>query len=67
MVPSYIRRAKSIEALLPWLYLKEISTGDFPEALEVLLGKGTRGLLSGAISRLKSVSAILPAISANLK
>ncbi|RMF95270.1 MAG: hypothetical protein D6734_05875 [Candidatus Schekmanbacteria bacterium] len=55
IVPPYIRRTKSIEALLRWLYLKGISTGDFPEALEALFGKAARGLSSGTISRLKSV------------
>ena len=39
IVPPYLRRTKSIESLLPWLYLKGISTGDFPEALEARLGK----------------------------
>lgn len=55
IVPPYLRRTKSIESLLPWLYLKGISSGDFPEALEALLGKGARGLSPGTISRLKSV------------
>jgi len=55
IVPPYLRRTKSIESLLPWLYLKGISTGDFPEALEALLGKGARGLSPGTISRLKAV------------
>ena len=31
ILPPYLRRAKSIEELLPWLYLKDISTGDFTE------------------------------------
>ena len=38
ILPPYLRRAKSIEELLPWLYLKGISTGDFTEALAALLG-----------------------------
>ncbi|WP_223426881.1 transposase, partial [Tateyamaria pelophila] len=33
LVPPYLRKAKSVEELLPWLYLKGISTGDFSEAL----------------------------------
>ncbi len=37
-LPPYLRRPRSIEALLPWLYLKGISTGDFPEVLAALLG-----------------------------
>ena len=36
LLPPYLRRSKSLEALLPWLYLKGISTGDFSEALEAL-------------------------------
>ena len=38
ILPPYLRRAKSIEELLPWLYLKGISSGDFSEALAALLG-----------------------------
>ena len=38
ILPPYLRRAKSIEELLPWLYLKGISTGDFSDALTALLG-----------------------------
>jgi transposase-like protein len=49
----YLRRTKTIEELLPWLYLKGISTGDFQEALTVLLGKDAPGLLASTISRLK--------------
>ena len=37
-LPRYLRRTKSLEDLLPWLYLKGISTGDFSEALAALLG-----------------------------
>ena len=39
ILPRYLRRAKSLEDLLPWLYLKGISTGDFGEALAALLGE----------------------------
>ena len=53
ILPPYLRRSKSIESLLPWLYLKGISTGDFPEALESLLGRGAKGLSQSTISRLK--------------
>ena len=55
ILPPYLRRSKSIEALLPWLYLKGISTGDFPEALSSLLGERARGLSAGTISRLKGI------------
>jgi putative transposase len=50
----YLRKAKSIEELLPWLYLKGISTGDFQEALAALLGPNAAGLSSTTISRLKA-------------
>lgn len=53
ILPPYLRRAKSIEELLPWLYLKGISTGDFQEALASLLGDNAPGLSSSTISRLK--------------
>jgi transposase-like protein len=49
----YMRRSKSIETLLPILYLKGISTGDFSEALAALLGKDAPGLSPTAIIRLK--------------
>ena len=54
LIPPYLKRSKSIEDLLPLLYLKGISTGDFNEALEALLGKGAAGLSAGTISRLKA-------------
>jgi transposase-like protein len=53
IVPPYMRRSKSIETLLPILYLKGISTGDFSEALAALLGKDAAGLSASAIGRLK--------------
>ena len=53
IVPPYIRRSKSIETLLPLLYLKGISTGDFSEALAALLGKNAPGLSATAVARLK--------------
>ena len=53
LLPPYIKRTKSVETVLPWLYLKGISTGDFSEALEALLGKDAKGLSAGTISRLK--------------
>jgi len=54
LLPPYLRRTKSIEELLPWLYLKGISTGDFGEALAALLGPDAGGLTSSTISRLKA-------------
>lgn len=55
ILPPYLRRTKSIETLLPWLYLKGISTGDFTETLTALLGKDAPGLSAATISRLKMV------------
>jgi len=54
ILPRYLRRTKSIEELIPWLYLKGISTGDFTEALAALLGKDAPGLSASTISRLKA-------------
>jgi len=55
IIPPYLRRTKSIETLLPWLYLKGISTGDFTDALAALLGKDAPGLSAATISRLKTI------------
>ncbi len=55
ILPPYLRRTKTIEELLPWLYLKGISTGGFSEALAALLGRDAPGLCAGTISRLKAV------------
>ena len=54
LLPPYLRRTQSIEDLLPWLYLKGLSTGDFSDALASILGKGAGGLSPSTISRLKS-------------
>ncbi len=53
ILPPYLRRSKSIDELLPWLYLKGISTGDFSEALQSLLGPDCPGLSANVIVRLK--------------
>jgi putative transposase len=53
ILPPYMRRSQSIETLLPMLYLKGISTGDFSEAVAALLGKDAAGLSPAAIARLK--------------
>jgi transposase-like protein len=53
ILPPYMRRSRSIETLLPILYLKGISTGDFSEALAALLGQDAPGLSATAIVRLK--------------
>ena len=55
ILPPYLRKTKSIEELIPWLYLKGISTGDFSEALAAILGPQARGLSAATITRLKSV------------
>lgn len=53
LVPPYVRRAKRMDAALPWLYLKGISTGQMREALEVLVGPEAKGLSASVVSRLK--------------
>ncbi len=55
ILPPYLRRSRSVEELLPWLYLKGISTGDFSQALAALLGPDAPGLAASTISRLKAV------------
>lgn len=54
ILPRYLRKAKSVEELLPWLYLKGVSTGDFSEALAALLGPNAKGLSAKTITRLKA-------------
>lgn len=53
LVPPYVRKTRSLEAALPWLYLKGISTGEMGEALKVLVGTDAQGLSASVISRLK--------------
>jgi len=53
LVPPYVRRAKTLDAALPWLYLKGISTGQMAEALAVLVGPKAKGLSAAVVSRLK--------------
>ena len=55
ILPPYTRRSRSLEVLIPVLYLKGISTGDFEEALAALLSKDAPGLSASTISRLKEV------------
>ena len=54
LLPPYLKRTKSIEELLPWLYLKGVSTGNFQEAMQSMLGESAPGLSSNTICRLKS-------------
>lgn len=53
ILPPYLRRSKSIDELIPWLYLKGISTGDFGDALQTLLGEDAKGLSPNVVVRLK--------------
>lgn len=55
LLPPYLRKTKSMEELIPYLYLKGVSTGDFQEALSALLGPDCPGLSATTITRLKSV------------
>ena len=55
ILPPYLRRSKSMEDLIPWLYLRGISTGDFSEALKAILGEGVEGLSATTVTRLKRV------------
>ena len=55
ILPRYLRRSKSVAELLPWLYLKGISSGGFGEALSALLGPDAPGLSASTIARLKTL------------
>jgi putative transposase len=55
VLPPYLRRTRSLEELIPWLYLKGISTGDFSEALQAILGPDAPNLWATTITRLKAV------------
>lgn len=52
ILPPYLRKTKAIEELIPWLYLKGVSTGDFGEALQALVGPQAAGLSATTITRL---------------
>ena len=53
LVPPYVRRAKNVDAVLPWLYLHGVSTGNMREALAALLGPEAGGLSASVVARLK--------------
>src|SRR5579871_1761564 len=53
ILPPYLRKSKSLEELIPWLYLKGISTGDFSEALQALIGPDAAGFSPNVVVRLK--------------
>jgi transposase-like protein len=55
ILPPYLRKTRSMEQLIPWLYLKGVSTGDFSDALAALVGNDAPGLSAATISRLKNV------------
>jgi putative transposase len=55
LLPPYLRKTKSVEELIPWLYLKGVSTGDFCEALGALLGPDAKGLSATTVTRLKGL------------
>jgi putative transposase len=55
VLPPYLRRTKSLEELIPWLYLKGVSTGDFSEALTAILGPDAPNLSATTVTRLKAV------------
>jgi putative transposase len=53
ILPPYLRKTRSLEELIPWLYLKGVSTGDFSEALQALVGPRADGLSASTVTRLK--------------
>ena len=55
LVPPYVRKTMTLEAALPWLYLKGISTGEMGTALKALLGPAAKGFSASTVSRLKRV------------
>jgi len=55
ILPPYLRKTKSVEELIPWLYLKGVSSGDFSEALAALLGPDAKGLSATTVTRLKGL------------
>lgn len=55
ILPPYLRKSKAIEELIPWLYLKGVSTGAFAEALQAIVGPQAGGLSATTITRLMTV------------
>ena len=55
LVPPYVRKSRSLEAAVPWLYLKGVSSGEMSEALRVLVGPDAAGLSASTVARLKKV------------
>lgn len=55
LVPPYVRKTGRLEAAIPWLYLKGISTGEMQTALDALVGPEAQGLSASTVARLKHV------------
>jgi len=55
LVPPYVRKTASLEAAIPWLYLKGISSGEMQPALEVLVGPEAKGLSASTVARIKQI------------
>jgi transposase-like protein len=55
ILPKYMRRTPNLDNLIPVLYLKGISTGDFPTALSAILGDSVKGLSASTVTRLKQI------------
>lgn len=53
LLPPYLKKTRRLEAVIPWLYLKGVSTNDFDEALKALFGESVKGLSPATIVRLK--------------
>jgi len=53
LLPPYLKKTRRLEAVIPWLYLKGVSTNGFDEALEALFGESVKGLSPATIARLK--------------
>src|SRR5262249_20999898 len=54
ILPPYLWKTRSLEGLILWLYLKRVSTGDFAEALQAILGPEAPGLSAATVTRLKA-------------
>ena len=55
ILAKFMRRAASIDSLIPVLYLKGISSDDFPTGLEAILGPDAKGLSASRVVRLREV------------
>lgn len=55
LLPPYLKKTQRVEAVIPWLYLKGVSSNDMTVALKALFGKAVKGFSANAVSRLKAV------------